>query len=225
MSTAVIPEPIAQLQLQLDQIRNTQPRAKRLPDSVWQAAVELAREHGVYSVAHHLRLDYTGLKRRLGGVSHRRRKARKLAFVELMAPQLQTPFTYLMLRGRLSRGLTIRGPGKGCWEPRSQSVPNTSASVVSFATINQVVSFPSTGNSTVDATGGLLRINIPLPDVSTYSGRSAKFIKSDSGVGSVVISAINGQLINDQPTWTLTNQWQYVVVESTGTAWRVFANN
>jgi hypothetical protein len=44
---------------------------------VWQAAVELAREHGVYSVAHHLRLDYAGLKKRLGGVSHRRRKARK----------------------------------------------------------------------------------------------------------------------------------------------------
>jgi hypothetical protein len=86
MSTAIIPEPIAQLQLQLDQIRNTQPRAKRLPDSVWQAAVELAREHGVYSVAHHLRLDYTGLKKRLGGVSQRRRKARKPAFVELMAP-------------------------------------------------------------------------------------------------------------------------------------------
>jgi hypothetical protein len=85
MSTAVIPEPIAQLQLQLDEIRSTQPRSKRLPDSVWQAAVELARKHGVYSVAHHLRLDYTGLKKRVGGVSHRRRKARKPAFVELMA--------------------------------------------------------------------------------------------------------------------------------------------
>ena len=86
MSTAVIPEPIAQLQRQLDQIRSTQPRGKKLPDSVWQAAVELAREHGVYSVAHPLRLDYTGLKKRLGGVSHRRRKVRKSAFVELIAP-------------------------------------------------------------------------------------------------------------------------------------------
>jgi hypothetical protein len=86
MSTAVIPEPIAQLQRQLDQIRSTQPRGKKLPESVWQAAVELAREHGVYSVAHPLRLDYTGLKKRLGGVSHRRRKARKPAFVELIGP-------------------------------------------------------------------------------------------------------------------------------------------
>ena len=86
MSTAVIPEPIAQLQLQRNEIRSTQPRGKRLPDSVWQAAVELAREHGVYSVAHHLRLDYAGVKRRLGGVSSRRRKTRKPTFVELIAP-------------------------------------------------------------------------------------------------------------------------------------------
>jgi hypothetical protein len=86
MSAAVIPEPIAQLQLQLNEIRSTRPRGKKLPDSVWQAAVELAREHGVYSVARHLRLDYAGLKKRLGGVSHRRRKARKPAFVELIAP-------------------------------------------------------------------------------------------------------------------------------------------
>jgi hypothetical protein len=86
MSTAVIPEPIAQLQLQLNEIRSTQPPGKRLPDSVWQAAVELAREHGVYSVAHHLRLDYAGVKRRLGGVSCRRRKTRKPTFGELIAP-------------------------------------------------------------------------------------------------------------------------------------------
>jgi hypothetical protein len=49
--------------------------------------MELAWEHGVYCVAHHLRLDYTGLKKRLGGVTHHRRKTtRKPAFVELIAP-------------------------------------------------------------------------------------------------------------------------------------------
>ena len=30
--------------------------------------MELARQHGVYSVAHPLRLDYMGLKKRLDGV-------------------------------------------------------------------------------------------------------------------------------------------------------------
>ena len=81
-----IPEPITQLQRQLDQFRSTQPRRTKLPESLWQSAVELARQHGVYAVAHPLRLDYTGLKKRLGGSPGRRRKLAKPAFVELIAP-------------------------------------------------------------------------------------------------------------------------------------------
>ena len=59
-STAPISEAIAQLQRQFDQFRSTQPRRTKLPEPLWQAAVELAREHGIYSVAHPLRLDYVG---------------------------------------------------------------------------------------------------------------------------------------------------------------------
>ena len=81
-----IPEPIAQLQRRLDQFRSTQPRRTKLPESLWQAAVELARQHGVYSVAHPLRLDYVGLKKRLGPASTGRRRATKPAFVELIGP-------------------------------------------------------------------------------------------------------------------------------------------
>ena len=81
-----IPEPIAQLQRQLDQFRSTQPRRTKLPESLWQAAVELARQHGVYSVAHPLRLDYMGLKKRLGEPSSCRRKSPRPAFVELITP-------------------------------------------------------------------------------------------------------------------------------------------
>jgi hypothetical protein len=79
-------EPIVRLQRQLDQFRGTQPRRAKLPESLWQAAVELARQHGVYSVAQPLRLDYMGLKRRLGEPSSHRRKAGRPAFVELIAP-------------------------------------------------------------------------------------------------------------------------------------------
>ena len=77
------PEPIVQLQRQLDQFRSTQPRRSRLPESLWRAAVELARQHGVYSVAQPLRLDYMGLKKRLGEPSSHRRKTPRAAFVEL----------------------------------------------------------------------------------------------------------------------------------------------
>jgi hypothetical protein len=79
-----LPEPIVQLQRQLDQFRITQPRRMKLPEELWQAAVELARQHGVYSVAHPLRLDYTGLKKRLDGVPGLKQKATTPAFVELI---------------------------------------------------------------------------------------------------------------------------------------------
>src|SRR5271156_788174 len=82
-----IPEAIVQLQRQLDQFRSTQPRRTKLPESLWQAAVGLARQHGIYPVAHPLRLDYMGLKKRLGGIPALRRKASQLTFVELTAPQ------------------------------------------------------------------------------------------------------------------------------------------
>jgi hypothetical protein len=85
-STPAIPEAILELQRQLDQFRSTQPRRTKLPESLWQAAVELARQYGVYPVAHPLRLDYMGLKKRLGAPIVRRR-ATKPAFVELIAPQ------------------------------------------------------------------------------------------------------------------------------------------
>src|SRR5713226_7028233 len=90
MRSAPIPEPVAQLQRQLDQFRSTQSRRTKLPESLWQAAVELARQHGVYSVAHPLRLDYMGLKKRLTAAPSLPRKTSKPAFVELIAPHPAT---------------------------------------------------------------------------------------------------------------------------------------
>jgi hypothetical protein len=84
-------EPIAQLHRHLEQIRTTQPRRSRLPESIWNSAVELARQHGIYAVAHPLRLDYMGLKKRLEGTASRRRKASQTAFVELIAPPATPP--------------------------------------------------------------------------------------------------------------------------------------
>ncbi len=89
-----IAEPIMQLQRQLAQFRSAHARRSKLPKALWQAAVEPAREHGIYAVAHPLRLDYLGLKRRLGGDHGGKQPARrrltkpasKPAFVELVPP-------------------------------------------------------------------------------------------------------------------------------------------
>jgi hypothetical protein len=83
-STAPIPEAIIQLQRQLDQFRSTQTGRTKLPEPLWQAAVGLARQHGVYAVAHPLRLDYTRLKQRLGDIPKRQQKASKPAFIEFL---------------------------------------------------------------------------------------------------------------------------------------------
>jgi hypothetical protein len=80
------PRTDGQLQRQLEQFRSTQTKRRKLSESLWQTAVELARQHGVYAVAHPLRLDYMGLKKRLGGSPSRRRKLAKPAIVELIAP-------------------------------------------------------------------------------------------------------------------------------------------
>jgi hypothetical protein len=84
--TTPVPEPIVQLQRQLDQYRSTQTRRAKLPESLWQAAVELARQYGVHSVAQPLRLDYMRLKKRLNGTVSPRRQSTEIAFVELVSP-------------------------------------------------------------------------------------------------------------------------------------------
>jgi hypothetical protein len=77
-----VPEAITQLQPQLEQFRSGRPTRTKLPESLWRAAVELARQHGIYAVAHPLRLDYTRLKQRLGGMPSQPRKRHQPAFVE-----------------------------------------------------------------------------------------------------------------------------------------------
>ena len=84
-SASPIPDPIAQLQRRFDEFRSTQPHRTRLPETLWQAAVDLARQHGLHPVAHPLRLDYMGLKKRLEGVPGPQKKVAAPAFVELIA--------------------------------------------------------------------------------------------------------------------------------------------
>lgn len=81
MSTAVIPEAIAQLQRQLDEFAAPSRGGGSCPSrcgkrrSSWPAN----------TVCIPLRLDYMGLKKRLGGVPRLRQKASSPAFVELIA--------------------------------------------------------------------------------------------------------------------------------------------
>ena len=87
---APISEAITQLQRRLEEFRSAQPVRTKLPEELWEAAVELARQHGIYAVAHPLRLGYTRLKQRLGGKPRQRRKPEQPAFVELIGSNAAT---------------------------------------------------------------------------------------------------------------------------------------
>jgi hypothetical protein len=107
----VIPEPIAQLQQQLNQWRSTNRPRTRLPEPFWNAAVELARQYGIYRTAHPLRLDYADLKQRLLGSKSqppkRARETTKPAFVELLALNAAQPDEYV-IEFEASRGNKMR---------------------------------------------------------------------------------------------------------------------
>jgi hypothetical protein len=84
MPNIALADSVPQLQAQLEEFRATHPRRTKLPELLWQSAVKLARRHGVYAVAHPLRLDYTKLKKQVNGSSAPRRKKAHTRFVELM---------------------------------------------------------------------------------------------------------------------------------------------
>lgn len=111
-----IPGPIEQLQRQFDEFRSTRPHRTKLPETLWQAAVELARQHGVYSVAHPLRLDYTGLKKRLDGVPDPKKKSAKPTFVELVAAHPAT-MSECVVEFETSIGSKMRIQWKGSSTP------------------------------------------------------------------------------------------------------------
>jgi D-alanyl-D-alanine carboxypeptidase len=83
--SAKIPEAILHLQQQLEQWRGAQKGRAKLPESFWQAAVDLAKQYGVFRTAQPLRLDYTRLKQRLLGAAPQRKSPRP-AIVELVRP-------------------------------------------------------------------------------------------------------------------------------------------
>ena len=117
-SNAAIPEPIVQLQRQFELFRSSHPLRTRIPEALWRAAVELARQHGLNAVAHPLRLDYTGLKRRLADIREvsEKKKARTPGFVELVAPYAAAG-AECMIEFESQRGGKMRIQWKGSGAP------------------------------------------------------------------------------------------------------------
>ena len=96
---APVSESITELQAQLEQFRSTHPARTRLPQTLWRSAAELARCHGIYVVAHSLRLDYCKLKKLVSGSAEspsRRRKEAQPKFLELIGTAGETVDEYVI---------------------------------------------------------------------------------------------------------------------------------
>jgi len=76
------------LRTQIERWRQTRRPRTAMPEPLWRAAAELAREHGVYAAAQALRLSYGSLRTRAEAAGEARRVRRgsrpqQAAFVEL----------------------------------------------------------------------------------------------------------------------------------------------
>ena len=64
-SKSNVPARLARGRERFDKFRKKHKGYRRLPESLWSAAVKLAQTYGVNRTARTLRLDYSGLKKRL----------------------------------------------------------------------------------------------------------------------------------------------------------------
>jgi hypothetical protein len=73
----------------------------RIPAELWSAAVEVARKEGINRTAKELHVAWDDLKRRVAATGEVRRQPGSPAFVELVAPQIQSvPECTLEVEGR-----------------------------------------------------------------------------------------------------------------------------
>ena len=85
---AEVPVAMRKVYRRLERWRSTRQGRARIPESLWAAAGELAREHGVNPVSRVLRLEFNHLRRVAESDRQRTRKPRATpAFVELITPQ------------------------------------------------------------------------------------------------------------------------------------------
>jgi len=110
--------PLEQVRRRLECWRKTRKRCSSIPDGLWAAAVELARQYGVNKTARALGLDYYSLKRRLESGTHPGLYEPKggAQFMELVTP-LGNPSPECIVELEHRRGAKMKIHLKGRVEP------------------------------------------------------------------------------------------------------------
>jgi hypothetical protein len=99
-------EALAGLRRRFDEWRRSPQRRRRIPEALWGAAVQAAREHGVWRASRELKLDYYSLKRRALATPPGR--SGPIQFVEVAPNVLSAgPACVLEMQDRRGRRLRI----------------------------------------------------------------------------------------------------------------------
>lgn len=83
-----LPAGVKLLRKRIDYWRRTRDRRTAMPADLWAETIALARSGRPYSVAHALRVNYEGLRRRMAETAAGARVAAPDAFVELTGAQI-----------------------------------------------------------------------------------------------------------------------------------------
>mgnify|MGYP001155023009 CR=1 FL=1 len=89
-------DPLSQLAARMEAWRNDPKKSRRIPQELWQVAVELSKEYSINQISKALRLSYTDLKKRVMAQSKENLPAIKtqpdMKFIELgVEPSSSTP--------------------------------------------------------------------------------------------------------------------------------------
>ena len=123
---ADVPAAMRKLYRRLQRWRQQRKGRERIPEALWSAAGELAREHGVNQVSRALHLEFNHLKRVAEADAPSGRKQAKPSFMELIAPHTSAGRECILelegARGNLRielKGLAtaeIAGISRALWE-------------------------------------------------------------------------------------------------------------
>jgi len=127
MATAEADVPVAMRKVyrRLERWRSKRTGRAPIPESLWAAAVELAKEHGVFRTAQVLHLEYGKLKRLLEAAGPATRPvAPRTAFLELMAPagssecviELEGPRGKMRIQWKGATAPDLAGLSRALWE-------------------------------------------------------------------------------------------------------------
>jgi hypothetical protein len=125
-STADVPAVMRKVYRRLERWRKKRKGRERIPETLWTAAGELAREHGVNQVSRVLRLEFKQLRRAAEAGGPNGHKQATPAFVEVFAPQtaaarecvleLESPRGKLRIELKGTAMAEVSGISRALWE-------------------------------------------------------------------------------------------------------------